>query len=254
MARHDPIGDKYYRPLASAETAASIIFWVAAALSIASLFVDASPWAHWLQISFLLSVVAAFILGFAIRLWLGPRAEEQRRLDLLSNSFGVKLTHENTVGYFNNNERNPVRRLALSVMESSFFTKNILEEMLRRERANVFLYFGVWLTCVLNRSTDLSVIVAGTQALFSEQVISKWLRMEYLCLRSGAVYQKLNRLIATAKGFNNSACHAQVYESFSEYEAAKSRASIGLSKRVFSRNNSRLSMEWDEVRASLNLE
>lgn len=252
MERYDPIGEKYYRPLALAEKLSSFSFWAAAILSIATLFSTTNPWNDWLKIAFVVFVVANFILGFTIRLWLSPRADEHRRLDLLSNSFDVKLTHENAVGYFNNSEKSPILRLALSVTESIFFTKNIVGKMLLWERGKIVAYSFLWLICVINRASDLSLIIVGTQVLFSEQIISKWLRMEYLYRRSDVLYQKFHLLFTTAKSFNNASSHAQVLGGFSEYEAAKARASIGLSTRIFKQNNSKLSKEWDDIRASLN--
>lgn len=254
MERKDPVGKKYYRPLSLAESVSGWVFWVSAALSILTLFIKVEPWSQIFHIAFVVFVIGNFVAGFIIRLWLAPRAEEQRRLDLLSNSYAVSLTHENAVGYFNNNEKNPIRRLALSVMESSFFTKNIVAEMLLRERVKIGLYFVVWLICVLTRTAELSWIAAATQAVFSEELVAKWLRMEWLTRRSDAVYTKLHRLITTARGFNNSKCHAQVLESFSEYEAAKARASVALSEKIFKKRNPTLSSEWEKIRTSLGLE
>ncbi|PND22846.1 hypothetical protein CN934_03305 [Ensifer sp. MMN_5] len=254
MERKDPVGEKYYKPLGVAEKISGWLFWVSATLSILTILVDAKPWGEILTVTFVVMVIANFVAGFLIRLWLAPRAEEQRRLDLLSNSYAVNLTHENAIGYFNNSEKNPIRRLALSVMESSFFTSKILGEMLRLERAKIALYFVFWISCISIRTADLSWVVVATQALFSEEIIAKYLRMEWYARRCEAVYTKLHRLITTTRVLNNSRCHAQVLENFSEYEATKARASIGLSERIFNNRNSSLSDEWNVIRRSLGLE
>lgn len=253
MTRSDPIGEKYYRPLSWAERGSDLLFWISAILSIITLFLTAQPWSDFLQIAFVTFVIANFVIGYLIRLWLAPRAEERRRIDLLSNSYSVNLTHENATGYFNNDETNPIRRLTLSVMESSFFTKDIISEMLIWERVKIASYFLIWLICVLTRTAELSWIAVATQAIFSEELAAKWLRMEWLRLKSEEVFTKLQRLVTTANGFNNSIYHAQVLESFSEYEAAKARASTALSESIFEKRNPSLSAEWETIKASMGL-
>lgn len=253
MTRSDPIGKKYYRPLSRAEHVSTFLFWVSAILSIITLILTEQPWSEFLQMAFVTFVVALFVLGYFIRLWLAPRAEKHRRLDLLSNSYSVSLTHENATEYFNNNEKNPIRRLTLSILESSFFTKSILMEMLRWERTKIVFYFIFWLICVLTRRAELSWVAVATQAIFSEELVAKWLRMEWLRLKCEEVFNKLQRLVITANGFSNSNYHAQVLENFSEYEAAKARASTAVSESIFKKRNPALSAEWDAIRVSMKL-
>lgn len=251
MERRDPIGERYYKPLRRAEVFQGWLFPIGAVLSILILVVEERDLNGILVILFVVSVIAHFIAGTALRLYLNPRAEEQRRLDLLSNSYNVSLTHENAVGYFNNDAKNPLLRLGLSVMESSFFSSRIVGEMLFVERLKISLYFLVWILLALTRSIDLSWIVIATQAIFSEEVISRWLRMEWFSSRCKAVNMKLHRLFTTAQGLNNTRCHAQVLENFAEYEAVKSRASIAVSERIFEKRNPELSKEWETIKATL---
>ncbi|MCV0428741.1 MAG: hypothetical protein K5905_25085 [Roseibium sp.] len=251
MGRKDPIGDKYFKPLVNTEKISGWVFWSCAALSIAALFVTTQPWKEITQTIFVILVIGNFIGGLAAKLWLSPRAEDQRRLDLLSNSFSVKLTHENAVGYFNNSEANPIQKLVLSTMESCFFTKSILSKMLPWERAKIGLYFVVWIACAVSRTADLSWIIVATQAIFSEEIIVKWLRMEWLRYKSEKIYKQIRNLVSTVEVFDNSICHAQALENFAEYETAKSRASVTLSEKIFFRLNPSLSAEWEDIKNSL---
>jgi hypothetical protein len=74
---------------------------------------------------FLIVVGVMFVLGLALRLHWTPRAEDERRRDFLSNAYGISLTHNQTTGYYNNNQTAPTRRVAANVMENSFFTRSI---------------------------------------------------------------------------------------------------------------------------------
>lgn len=254
--RSDPIAENYYKPLIQAERLSDFLFYISAVLSIAALLVSGGNYptlSNIIQIVFVLSVISIFVIGVMTRLYLSPRAEDKRREDLLSNSFDVNLTHENTVGYFNNDQKNPIKRLAASVMESSYFTTNITKEMLFWERLRVGLYSAIWLVSVLARTTDLSIIAVGAQVLFGEQILFRWFRLEWLRHRSEQTYKSIQRLITTARTFNKASSHAQVLECFAIYETSKSNASMTLSNRIFQKRNETLSQDWEKIRQGLGL-
>ena len=79
--RVDPI-DRYYKAVQACEFVSNILFWIAAVLSIAVLFIERTP--HPIrfeiaQIGFALVVIALFALGLAQRLYWSPQAEDARR-------------------------------------------------------------------------------------------------------------------------------------------------------------------------------
>ena len=189
LQRVDPV-DRYYKAVHLCEVVSHILFWIAAALSIAVLFLEKAthPVLYQItQIAFALSVIALFVIGLALRLYWSPRAEDQRRISLFSDSFDTALTHEKTVGIYNNPETEPLRRLGLSSMENCFFTRAITLEMLNRERVIVAAYIILFLVAVFIRNTDLAVIPIAAQAVFSEQLISRWLRLEWLAGRCNTI-------------------------------------------------------------------
>jgi hypothetical protein len=252
--RSDPVGDNYYRPLRRADKASDILFYLAAVLSFAVVIIDEDAFPNvwiWANIAFVIFVFAFFSIGMICRLYLTPRAEDARRRDLFTNSFSINLTHEVSTGYYNNEETNPFRRMALSVMESSFFTKKIAKEMLFSNRIIAVGYLVGWLVYVLTRDNDLGLVAAGAQALFSEIIISKWFRLEWLRIRSEAVYELLKKLLMNSASFNNENTRAQVVEAVSLYETGKANAGIVLSDGIFQRRNPELSAEWDKILATL---
>jgi hypothetical protein len=250
VVRIDPVGERYFRPLRAAETVSDFLFWMAAGLSFAVILINKENHPIWYiatNIAFVVSVVALFVIGIFSRLNLSPRAEDGRRRDLFTNSFDIALTHETTTGYYNNDETNSFRRLALSVMESSFFSMRISQAMLFRTRLLAAVYAIAWLCMVLLRETDFGLIAVAVQTLFSEILLSKWLRLEWLRQRSEQVYIQLSQLLKNARTFNKPLTHAQVVECVSYYETSKSNAGIVLSDNIFKKMNPSLSQEWKNI-------
>jgi hypothetical protein len=256
MSKSDPIREKYFKPLATVEKAIDIVFWVAATLSICAVLISQGDYPvlyQIVQIAFLTLAVVYFVLGLVQRLYLSPRAEQKRRQDLLSNSFGVHLTHETAEGYYNNDQTNPIKRLSASIMESSFFTHAIIGDMLFWQRTKTAGYAIIYLVAMLNRSTEIGVLVAASQAIFSEEIISKWLRMEWLRGSSERVYENLKTLFNSGASFGRAASQATATEAVLNYESSKSLAAIVLSQRIFDRRNPTLSAEWEDIRNRLKI-
>lgn len=254
MSRSDPIRTRYYDAVELADKASDWLFYANAALSVASLLVEkqAHPIAYdWILIFFAVAVAALFTIGMVSRLYFTPRAEDKRRQDFFTSACGVSLTHEKTDGYYNNDFTEPIKRMAAQVLENSHFSKAISLRMAQTERIKVIAYAVIWLICVLNRQTDLGIVVAASQAVFSEQVVSKWLRLEWLRIRFEKTYDDVYRLFQSkpaAPKFN-----AMTLESLGMYETAKANAAITLSSKIFRRLNAELSAEWDRIKAELKI-
>ncbi len=254
MSRSDPIRARYYDAVEFADKASDWLFYITAALSILTLLVEkaAHPIVYeWLLIFFAIAVVAQFAIGLASRLYLTPRAEDKRRQDFFSSACGVGLTHDKTDGYYNNDFTETIKRMAAQVLENSHFSMAIALRMAKVERTKVVVYALIWLICVLNRQTDLGIVVAASQAVFSEQVISRWLRLEWLRMRFEKTYEDVYRLFQSkpvALKFT-----AMTLESLGMYETAKANGAITLSSRVFNEMNDALSIEWDRIKKELHI-
>jgi hypothetical protein len=254
MSRSDPIRKSHYDAVSTSDTFSDWLFYVAAALSLAFPFVEKATYPvafDWVQYLFAVAVVVLFGSGLVSRLYLVPRAEDMRRQDFFSSAMSVSLTHNRTDGYYNNDLTDPSRRIAAQVLENSHFSKAIILRMLRVERTKTFVYLAVWLLCVIHRGTDLGWIVAATQAVFGEQLLSKWWRMEWLRMRCEEVFGKVFNLFQT--GASPSHFSANAMEAVTAYESAKANASIVLSTKVFNDLNNELSTEWNSIKATLHI-
>ncbi|WP_457578262.1 hypothetical protein [Ensifer adhaerens] len=256
MPKVDTVGKNYYDPLVLMDTIGGLLFWAISILSIVTLFVDKAlyPQANIaFQIAFLIFALLFFVHGQVQNIYLFPRAEDARRQEALSNSFSVALSHEETVGYYNNDQRNPLRRLAANSMESVFFTRAIVRKMLRSQRIMTLGYLVAWIAAMAYPSTDLEVIGVAAQAIFSGEIVGRLVRMEWLRIRCEHLFNDFNRLFNGGRTASRSITQAQIIELFAYYETTKSTAAILLSTKIFNEQNPSLTAEWDRIRARIGI-
>lgn len=252
MSSIDPIREKYFQAVETGERCSDILFYVGCVLSFITVFVERSHHPRFYDatvVVFLLVTIAFFVIGIVTRLYLLPRAGDKRMQDFLSSTFGLNLTHERTEGYYNNDFTAPIKRLVAQLLENAFFTKSISLKMVRVERLKVFCYGVTWCVCVAYRRTDLGVILAATQAIFSEQIISKWIRLEWLRHRSETIFDNGYKLLQRVPAKDQFL--AATLELLVLYESTKANAATTLSARIFNDCNDELSNEWSSILATI---
>lgn len=252
--RSDPINAKYFDSVEQVDRLAVPLFVFIAVLSIVVLLINREihPWLYdALQMLFAFLVIFLFLIALASRLYLIPRAEDKRRQDFFSNACGVPLVHETTVGYYNNDLTEPVQRVAAQLLENSLFSKNIARIMAKRERALVGIYGFIYLLIVFNRGTDLELIAVISQIIFSEQAISRCVRLEWLRMRFEKTYDDVFRMFQSKP--DNASFLAQTLDSLVSYETAKATAGITLSSKIFDQSNTTFMQEWDCIKKKLNI-
>lgn len=249
----DPIREKYFAPLERAEVASMIAFYVAAITSLLVVLIDrvARPaWYETLQVMFLVLVVTSFALGLAIRFYWAPRAADKRTADFVSNAFGIALSSDRTRGYYNNDEQDPIRKVASQILENAFFTKELARLMCAWRRGIVASYAVLWIAAVAYRGTPIDVVVVGCQVLLSEEIITAFVRLEWLRANAERIFESMFRHYQ-AGHHGQPHFAATVVESLVCYETIKATAGVTLSNSLFQKNNARLSREWTRMRASL---
>ena len=254
MSRADPIRDRYFKAVERAELANALLFYLGAVLSFATLLVDKAshPKAYeWTLAAFVLTTLALFTIGLASRLYWIPRAETKRRQDFFTSACNVGLTHEVSDGYYNNDFTGSIDRMAAQAFENSLFSKSIALRMAWTERTKVVVYVIAWLTSLMNRETDLGWAVAATQAIFSEQLLSKAIRVDWIRSQFEKTYEDMYRLFQSRPQPPEFA--AQMLDTLSFYETTKANGGIVLSSKIFERLNPELSLEWDKVKATLRM-
>lgn len=256
MARKDPIGPAFYVPLSVAEKISEAVFYVAGALSVLVLLVDGKtqPLANEiLQATFAVSVVAIFATGIVIRVYFATRAHAKRVADFVSNAFNVPLLPNLSEGYYNTPDGDAYVRMGASLLENTLFTKSILARMLLFERSRAGLYICVWIWALSYRAANLELVAIAAQVLFSEQLLSRWIRMEWLRLRAERLYDDVYALFQATADTATVQFRARVIEALIRYETSKAQAGVSLSSRAFKRLNPDLSSAWLKATRQLGL-
>jgi hypothetical protein len=254
MPRSDPIRKRYYDTVEVVDKVSDALFYVGAVLSFGALFVDRAMYPRAydaILITFGVSALALFAIGLASRFYLTPRAEDKRHQDFLSSACGVDLIHQRTDGYYNNDFTDPIKRMAAQVLENSHFSKAIALRMAKCERTKIGVYVVLWLICLMYRRTDLGVVVAASQALFSEQVLAKWIRLEWLRMRFEKTYDDVYKLFQSRPPVGK--FNAMALDALLMYETAKANAAVTLSSKTFEELNATLSDDWDAIKVALKI-
>ena len=123
--------------------------------------------------------------------------------------------------------------------------------MAKRERFKISVYAIAWITCLINRESDIGIVIAASQAVFSEQVLSKFVRIEWLRMRFERTYDTMYNVFQTKP--SKATFDAITLDTLSMYETAKSNAAITLSSKIFDEMNVSLSNEWSQIKSSLNI-
>lgn len=254
MSKSDPIRSNYYDFVQRAERISDGLFYINVALSIATLLIEQKryPEAYdFVLLFFCLSVTAMFTLSLVLKVYLTPRAEDKRRQDFFGSACAVNLTHQQTDGYYNNDFKEPIKRMAAQVLENSLFSKTIALKMARRERIKVVGYALIWSVLVHYRKTELGWIVVASQVLFSEQILFKWIRLEWLRIRCDRTFDDVYKLFLNQPSGAQFKAHA--LDAVTMYETSKASAGVTLSSKLFDRLNGELSAEWDKIKTTLRI-
>jgi hypothetical protein len=248
----DPIRERYFKPLEAAEQTGDWLFYGAGVLSIVAVATPKEVYPEIFataQIMFLVATIVGLVVGLAVRLYWGPRAQGMRVEDFFSEAFGIALTHERTRKYYNNEATLPARKIGFQLLENTHFTKAIILRMCRAERIRILVYGVIWLVIVLVRATPIDVVVAISQVLFSEQLVSRFARIEWMRMKVEGLYSSTYRLLQT--GLNDRAFEAAITANMVAYESAKANAVITTPSKIFEAMNSDLSREWEEIKKGL---
>lgn len=248
----DSIHKNYYVPLLQMERVSNILFCFGVCVSIALLFLDQQPVRNYYNLVlgfFSILVVLFFIVNLYVRVYLFARAEDAAFVGFMSNSCGVSLSEQRDDSFFNNNEVGFVKRMSANLLENMFFTKEILSIHISLLRFVAILYMILLLIVMVYKQFSIQLLTLVFQVIFSEQILSKWLRMEWYKKKVEIIYDKLFSIIIAMK--NSKSIVPGVMEVLVAYERCKAIAAISLPDKIYKENNDRLSEEWQKIYCDL---
>jgi hypothetical protein len=247
----DPIGERYFRPLEQAETANDFLFYISAAASLSTPLIERREYPviyDWAQGVFIVSVIAYAIAGLVVRLYFSPRAQERRLHDFSAHAFGSPESPERTTNYYTTSSGKPAHRIAAQLLENAFYSKDTALRMAWWERGKLVVYAILFVSVMLARPSDLATVVIVAQIVFSEQLLSRYARLEWFRRQCERTYEDLLRLFE-----NQARLDVVAIEFFARYEVAKANAAITLSSAVFNKRKSANDQEWRKIAEQLKL-
>ncbi|MPM46377.1 hypothetical protein SDC9_93076 [bioreactor metagenome] len=251
--RNDSL-DKYYRSIELFEKLSSVLYWLLFILSLITLYINGDYINYILSAAFILLTLLFSIANNYLKIYLIPRAENKRRVHLLSNSLGVSLDNEKTNGYYNNSINPSFLRLGANIFENSLFAKSVVSRMLIKERIKITSYILLFLLSMLYRGANLSAVAIVAQTLFSGEVICKWLYMECLKNENEKIFEGLHHLFLSYSDGRKNEFIAQIIDYLVKYESVKAYCGIKQSSKIFFQINSEVSQEWEEIKKKLKID
>ena len=249
--------DEYYQPVERLDFIISIIFWISAIVSILILYIGAIPWEtlrNAIKILFILSVITHVTFTIYLRFILIPTAEEKRRKQLLSDSFGVPLSPEQTKKYYNNELSPSIKRLGTNILENSLYAKSICGRMAVQERIKIFVYFSIWIVALFWRQTSMDFLIVITQTIFSGDIISRLVGLELLRHKNEDLFNELYHEFLHQIDCDGPSGTACILDAFASYESAKAVSSIKQSTKIFNKLNPTLIKKWAQIRSQLGID
>ena len=172
-------------------------------------------------------------------------AENERRKTLISDAYGSELTDKKAIGYYNNNEKNSIKKLGVNVFESTFFTKSNTNIMIKQNTTKIIIDVIIWLVIILIMK-DKNIVLCITQSIFSSEILISYFKLLYFNNKVNGIYNKLFALFITNKYTKKN--KAQLLEYAFEYECLKSSAHILLSSSNFNQNNEKWTVDWESIK------
>ena len=245
---------QYYDSAKNLDLGITALFWVIAFLTLTILCTSKSVALiqDKVKVAYIILVIGHFFASIILSLYLIPLAERKRRRQMLSDALGTPLIQEKTQLYYNNDYAPSISRLGAIVMENSLFSKEVATRMLLPIRFIAGAYLLVWFILFTVRQSDLDVLLAVTQIVFSGAIAVRWIQMEFLRFRHEQTYEALYSHFLGGHKLSPKS-EATILDAFANYETTKANSGVILSSKIFNQINAELTSKWQGIRAELKI-
>lgn len=198
-----------------------------------------------------LLILIIFFLGLLIDHYY-RNAENLRRIDLIDNSFGTKLSERKSINYYtNDNNSFGLRKIGINNFESAFFTYRILKETINIERVKVgiiAIVFTIFAICGYDK-----VLILILQLSIPFSLILRLYKTEVLYCGSKLVCDNYRSIFDKTTDLSEIKFHAELIKNLLAYESTLAWSNILLDDKTYKRMNETLSKEWDELKVEYGL-
>lgn len=246
MTRKVPY-EKSYDFVNKISSTLSIILILTTTISVAILILDKletqSKFTHLLNIVLVILSVSYFIFEILQR-HLFHEAEFERKNDFIDNGLKLKLSEENSSGYFNNNDlKKDIYKLGINCFESSLFTKSITKRMLKKHLIQTGIIFLLIFTLIFTVTDNLLIQILLLALPYS--ILNDTLKIYRLHKNTDTVFKQFSNIFSTTK---NGKLDYLILDNIINYEKSLSRAAILLDSKIFKKMNPDLSTKWNELK------
>ena len=167
----------------------------------------------------------------------------------LDNSFGRKIIPcYNSDEYFDNKdiEAGFIKALA-NTHQNSFFTSNLAK--LNKKSYYIFSFVVLFLfvyAVFINGLDDTTSLLLNF--IVSGEIINKAIKYNSLYDKTNNIYESCNRICSSYQTNNQEKFFADIFEIIISYENIIYESKIELSQKIFLKNNSRLTLEWEKIK------
>lgn len=191
-------------------------------------------------------IVVIFFLGMIVD-FIYRNAENLRRLDLIDNSFGTRLSEKKSKDYYTNDDiKYGYKKVGVNNFESAFFTYRILKESINKERVKVGIIAILFFLLAIYGYDKVFILVLQLSIPFS--LISRLYKTEVLYCGSKSVCDNYRSIFDKAAELNEIKFHAEIIKNLLVYESNLAWSSILLDDKTYHKMNDSLSKEWDEIK------
>jgi len=180
-------------------------------------------------------IVAIFVLGMIVD-FIYRNAENLRRLDLIDNSFGTRLSEKKSKDYYTNDDiKYGYKKVGVNNFESAFFTYRILKESINKERIKVGIIAILFFILAVYGYDKVFILVLQLSIPFS--LISRLYKTEMLYCGSKSVCDNYRSIFDKAAELNEIKFHAEIIKNLLVYESNLAWSSILLDDKTYNKMN-----------------
>ncbi|ORX75834.1 hypothetical protein BCR32DRAFT_271639 [Anaeromyces robustus] len=191
---------------------------------------------------------AYIIITRLIDIFLKNYVETEHRKTFIKNSLNANITENTTPDlYYNNNEKESIKKMGLNCFETLFFSKFIANKMIKEEGLKTFGIILIYISLLFQIKNLAALILIISQTFFSIEYIFKFIKLYYFKTQANYIYTEVYDIFITSPPKEENVFIAKILDIIMNYECLKYFCKISLSSRIFNKYNSILSKEWDDI-------
>lgn len=192
-------------------------------------------------------LIATYILGDIGSSYFQFKADSQRRLDLIDNSFDTNFSGRKSQGYFSNSTLTPgLYKLAVNCYENTLFSYNISRRMVPWIALKNIAIVSVFILAAALGEKKMIVLIfeLSLPVVLLQQLIRLWVFKQ----NNEKLLEEFQSLFEDLKNADPSTKYSQIIRNVTYYESNVSWASLSLSSKIFNQINDELSNEWELIK------